>query len=112
MKHTLLLTLSAFTMAAFMTACSSKIPFVDTEVVIVDTDECTDINKKLVKVDRFLEVVNKTSAFHLVEAAEAITTPGITSSNNKPQMLRDGNKRKSELLAEHQKFGCEMPETE
>lgn len=107
MKHTLLLTLSAFTITVFITACSSK-----GDAVIVDKDECTDINKKLLKVDRFLELVNNTSAFHLAEAAEAITAPGITSSNNKPQMLRDGNKKKSELLAEHQKFGCEMPEKE
>ena len=107
MKYTRLLTLSAFAMIVFMTACSSK-----GDAVIVDKDECTNINKKLLKVDRFLDVVNNTSAFHLAEAAEAITAPGITSSNNKPQMLRDGNKKKSDLLAEHQKFGCDMPEKE
>lgn len=107
MKHTLLLTFTAFSITVFMTACSSK-----GDTVTVDKDACTDINKKLVKVDRFLDLVNNTSAFHLEEASDAITAPGITSSNNKAQMLRDGNKKKSELLAEHQKFGCETPEQE
>ncbi len=44
MKHTLLLTLSAFLITVFMTACSSK-----GDVVILDKDECTDINNLRLK---------------------------------------------------------------
>jgi len=106
MKQTLLLTLSSFVIATLMTACSSKIPFVDTDTTD-NSEECIDIDKKLIKVDNFIVVVNNTSAFHLEEAATAIPAPGITVSNNKEKMLRDANRKKAELSKEHQKLGCE-----
>ena len=95
-------------MAAFMTGCSSQMASAGLSVVD-KTEECMIIDKKLIKVDKFIEVVNNTSAFHLEEAAKAIETPGITMSNNKKQMLRDANRKKAELSAEHQKLGCETP---
>ena len=95
-------------MAAFMTACSSQM--VSTGLSTADkTEECMIINKKMVKIDNFITVVNDTSAFHLEEAARAIEAPGITVSTNKKQMLRDGNKKKTALLQEQQKLGCEIP---
>ena len=103
MKKTLLLTLSSLTVVTFMTACGQSIPYINTDTA----DECTTVDKKLAKVDNFIKVVNETSAFHLEEAASAIPVPGITASNNKPRMLRDADKRKSELLAERQSLGCE-----
>jgi len=106
MKHTLLLTLSSFAMATLMTACTSQMASVGLSTADKE-QECANINKKLVKTDRFLEVVNTTSNFHLEELATAVVVPGITVSNNKQKMLKDGNKKKSELLAEHQKLGCE-----
>jgi len=106
MKKTLLLTLSSLTVATLMTACGQSIPYVNTNT----TDECATVNKKLLKVDEFIKIVNETSAFHLEEAASAVPVPGITLSNNKPRMLKDANQRKSELLDEHQKLGCETPE--
>jgi len=102
MKKILLYTLASFSVATFMTACGQNIPYVNTDT----EEECQIINKKLLKVDTFTKVVNETSAFHLAEAAAAVTTPGITASNNKKKMLRDANKRKAELQAEQQKLGC------
>ena len=103
MKKTLFLTLSFLLVATFITACGQSIPYINTDT----TDECATVDKKLVKVDNFIIVVNETSAFHLEEAASAIPVPGITVSNNKPRMLRDADKRKSQLLAERQSLGCE-----
>ena len=57
--------------------------------------------------DRFLETVNKKSAFHLEEAATAVPIPNITVSNNKPRMLKDGNKERANILEEREKLGCE-----
>jgi hypothetical protein len=93
-------------MVAFMTACSSQMA---SSGLSTDkkTKECIDIDKKLIKVDKFINVVNNTSAFHLEEAAKAMETPGITVSTNKKQMLRDANKKKAELSQEHQRLGCE-----
>ena len=108
MKKTLLLTISSLSMAAFITACSSQMASVGLSTAD-KTEECINLDKKLIKVDRFLEVVNNTSAFHLEEAASAIETPGITVSNNKKQMLRDANRKKAELESEHQKLECETP---
>ncbi|MEA3434641.1 MAG: hypothetical protein U9R13_08660 [Campylobacterota bacterium] len=108
MKQTLLLTLSSLSMVAFMTACTNQMASVGLSTAD-KTEECINIDKKLIKVDKFIEVVNNTSAFHLEEAARAIETPGITVSNNKKTMLRDANKKKAELESEHQKLGCETP---
>ena len=109
MKQTLLLTLFSFAIAILMTACSSKIPFVDADTTD-NSEECIDIDRKLIKIDKFIVVVNNTSAFHLEEAAEAMPTAGITVSNNKEKMLRDANRKKAELSEEHKRLGCETPE--
>ncbi len=117
MKQRLLLTFSSLSVAAFMTACTgqmaSSVGIMPGEVadsVGLSPDDkeeqCMLLDKKLMKVDNFLITVNKTSAFHLEEAATAIPRPDITVSNNKKQMLKDGNKRKAELEAEHKKIGC------
>lgn len=121
MKQRLLLTLSFLSMAAFMTACSGQMassvglsPGEVADSVGLSPDDkeeqCMLLDKKLMQVDNFLIVVNKTSAFHLEEAATAIPTPGITVSNNKRQMLKDGNKRKAKLEAEYQKLECKTLE--
>ena len=106
MKQTLLLTISSLSLVAFMAGCSSQMASVGLSADD-KTEECITIDKKLIKVDDFIIVVNKTSAFHLEEAARAIETPGITVSNNKKQMLRDANRKKAELESKHQKLGCE-----
>ena len=107
MKHTILFTLSSLVITVFMAGCSSQIA---TAPGLSSSDrevECANIDKKLRKVDKFLTILDNTSAFHLAEADLAMQVPSITESNNKPRMIKDANQRKSELLAEHQKLGCE-----
>ncbi|WP_309497563.1 hypothetical protein [Sulfurovum sp.] len=73
------------------------------------SDSCAAIDKKRIKLDAFVTMVNNTSAFHLEEKASAIPSPGFTVSNNKKQMLRDAKKKYAELSGEYQKYGCETP---
>ncbi len=102
----LLLTLASFSMAILVSGCGQVQPYVNTDT----SDECATVQKKLRQVDTFTKVVNDTSAFHLDEAADAITTPGITVSNNKRQMLRDAKKKRAVLTAEKQSLGCKTAE--
>ncbi len=108
MTYKLLLTLGSLTTLIFITGCNMKMPYTDTpESAVSGTEEvCMNIEKKIMQVDRFTEVVEKTSAFHLQEAARALETPKITVSNNKPQMLRDAAKKKAALVAEQEKLSC------
>ena len=106
MKYTFLLALSSFAALTLLAGCTGQ----KASVGLISADkeqECLNLDKKLIKVDQFLEVVNTKSAFHLDEAATAIPTPHITDSNNKPRMLKDGNKKRADLLEERQKLGCE-----
>ena len=73
----------------------------------LSSEQCTTIEKKIMRLDRFTEVVKNTSAFHLEEKASALPSPGISVSNNRKKMLRDAKKKRAEYLAEHQKQGCE-----
>ena len=111
MKQTLLYTLSFFVIAIFMNACSSQMA--DKMAVVseptLSSDPCAVIDEKVLRLDRFTEVVQNTSSFHLEEKAAAIQVPGITVSNNKKQMLRDAEKKQAEYAAQHQKYGCETP---
>jgi hypothetical protein len=111
MKRTLVLTLSALTIATLMTACNGQMPTFESSNILGTSEECATINKKLIQVDEFLVKVEKTSAFHLEEAASAIPKTEITTSNNKKTMLRDGNRKRAALLEEQQKLGCK-PQTE
>lgn len=104
MKKTLLLLSSALAVSALLTACGQTVPYVNTNT----EEECVTINKNLLKIDEFTTTVEKTSAFHLEEAAVALKNPKITSSNNKRQMLRDAAQKKVKLEAEHQKLGCDV----
>lgn len=106
MKHTFLLTLFSFAAITLLTGCTEKMASVGLSSADKDK-ECMTLNKKLRKVEQFLETVNNQSAFHLEEAASAVPTPNITYSNNKPRMLKDGNKKRANLLEERQKLGCE-----
>ena len=71
------------------------------------SEACDTIDQELIKLSEFTSMVKNTSAFHLEEKASALPSPGFTVSNNKKKMLRDIEKRYSELLAERQKYGCE-----
>jgi virulence-associated protein VapD len=111
MKQTLL-TLSFLTILAFMTACSTT-KITDEMAVVgnpsLSSDPCAAIDEKVLKLDRFTQVVKNTSAFHLEEKANAIPTPGITVSNNRKQMLDDAQKKYAQYEAERQKYGCATP---
>jgi|GEM_PF-1028891 len=109
MKQTLLLTLSSFALATLMTACTGQMT--DKMAVVgnatLSSDPCAAIDKKIMRLDRFTEVVKNTSAFHLEEKATALPIPGITVSNNKKKMLRDADKKYAEYSVERQKYACE-----
>jgi virulence-associated protein VapD len=109
MKQTLLITLISFALSSFVIASADT--FTDKLAVIgspgLSSDPCAAIDKKIMKLDRFTEVVQNTSAFHLEEKASALPVPGITVSNNKKKMLRDAKKKYAEYAAERQKYGCE-----
>jgi len=109
MKQILFITLFSFAFSSFMIASTDK--FTDTLAVVgspsLSSDPCTAIDKKLIRLDAFRDMVNNTSAFHLEEKAEALAVPGITVSNNKKKMLRDAEKKYREYTAERQKYGCD-----
>lgn len=104
MKKTFLMTLSTLTLATLFSACGQMTPSLNTD----KEAECATVQKNLLKVEKFTATVEKTSAFHLEEAAVAMSVPKITVSNNKRQMLRDAAKRKKELEAEQRELGCEV----
>ena len=106
MKQTLLLTLSSFAFAVFMTGCTGQMAAPGLSAADKE-EECINLDRKLIKVDTFLETVDRSSAFHLQEEDLAMEAPGITESNNKKRMLKDGNTRRAELIAKRQKLGCE-----
>jgi hypothetical protein len=76
---------------------------------VLSSETCDAIDKELIKLYEFSITVNNTSAFHLEEKIAAMPVPGITVSNNKKKMLRDAERKRAELLAERQKYGCEAP---
>ena len=111
MKQTLLLTIFSLTMATLMSACTQMTEgMASVGKSNLTSNPCPAIDKKMMRLDRFTEVVKNTSAFHLEEKATAIPTPGITVSNNRKQMLRDADKKYAEYTAEREKYGCETAE--
>ncbi len=104
MKRIITMGLASVTLFVLMTGCGQSVPGVSSKSSF---DECGDINKKLIEVDQYLMNVEKTSAFHLEEAAVALENPKISTSNNKKDMLKDAKRKKSALLADSQKHGCQ-----
>jgi len=76
-----------------------------------NTVKCERIEKNLLKVALFTQKVESMSAFHLEEYARAIDVPNISTSNNKPKMLKDAAKRKASLEAEQEELGCPISNT-
>jgi len=115
MKQTLLITLFSLAITSFVIASTDTIADTITDKMAVvgspglSSDPCAAIDKKVLKLDRFTEVVQNTSAFHLEEKANAISTPGITVSTNRKKMLKDAQKKYAEYEAERKKYGCKTP---
>ena len=107
MKKLITMGLASVTLLALMTGCGQSVPGVGNKS---NFDECGDIDKKLTQVDQFLINVDKTSAFHIEEAAVALENPRVSTSNNKKEMLKDGKRKKAKLLEEQRKLGCK-PQT-
>jgi len=99
----ILLTLGALSAAILLTGCGEKSFLMNANI----DAECNRINKNLLQLQVFHDKVENMSAFHLEEAAVALQKTRFTTSNNKPEMLRDMAKRKFELEAEYQKYGCD-----
>ena len=66
MKQTLLYALSSFVLATFMTACSTQVADKMAELEpTLSSDPCVEIDRKVMRLDRFTEVLKNTSAVHL-----------------------------------------------
>ena len=95
--------LAAVTFFLILTGCGQTVPGMQSKSSF---NECADINKKLLQTDEFILKIERTSAFHLEEAALALQNPRVSTSNNKKDMLKDANRRKAKLLADSQTYGC------
>lgn len=106
MKQILFLTFYSLVLTVLITGCTGQVAVPGLSAADKE-EKCINLDRKLIKVDKFLTILDRNSAFHLAEADLAMEAPGITESNNKKRMLKDGNKRRAELIAERQKLGCE-----
>lgn len=107
MKKILLKSIGVLAVATFIVGCGQS---VSVPSVFDSPDKCDSINKDLILLDEFTKKVENMSAFHLEEAAAAWEDTKVTTSTNKTRMLKDAEKRKLDLEAEHQKYGCEAIE--
>jgi len=105
MKKTLSTGLASLALLTFLTGCGQNVPAVVKSMS--NENRCDVYNNRLLKVDQYIETVERTSAFHLEEAAVALENPQISTSNNKKDMLKDAKRRRAEILAELQTNGCE-----
>jgi len=104
MKKVITKGLASVSLMILIDGCGQSVPEISSSTKF---NECADINKKLIQVDAFLAKVEGMSAFHLEEVAVALQNPKISTNNNKKDMLKDANRKKSALLADSQKYGCE-----
>jgi len=104
MKKVLLISLSLSSLL-LMSACASK-----TEHIVANpykmAKSCESIDQSLEKLDRYIFVVENSSAFHLEEASSAYEIPGVTISNNKKHMLKDAKSYREELISKHKTMDC------
>ena len=106
MKKTLLFTFSSVALAVQLTGCTGQMAAPELSAADKE-EECMHLDRKLIKVDKFLTILDRNSAFHIEESDLTSEIQGITVSNNKPRMLKDANKKRAELLEKHQEMGCE-----
>jgi hypothetical protein len=93
-----------------MSACTAK-----TEHIVANpykmAKSCESIDQSLEKLDRYILVVENSSAFHLEEASVAYEIPGVTISNHKKHMLRDAKSYREELISKHRAMECPTTKT-
>jgi hypothetical protein len=106
MKRTLLLSAFALSAVAILAGCS----FSTSQIIDVNSykgkNTCIDLDKDLIKVDKYIEVVSNTDAFHLEEEAQALQEADISVSTNKPRMMKDANNLRNSLIMKKKKIGC------
>ena len=92
--------------ALFLGGCGASTGLITDANAYKAKQRCDKLDKDLIKVDRYIEVVSNTDAFHMEEMAVAIQEPDITTSTNKKQMLKDANTLRDSLIADRKKFAC------
>ena len=96
--------LATATFLLVLTGCGQNVPLVVNNMD--NTEKCSVYNNQLLKVNEYIAKVERTSAFHLEEAAVAMENPQISTSNNKKDMLKDANSRKINILENMKTNGC------
>ena len=86
----------------FFSGCAQPAPAKQT----LTAQECETLQKKMIQTDTFIKEVSAMDAAHVDEALAAIPRTEITTSTNKPRVLKDANKRKAELQAAFANAGC------
>jgi len=104
MKKIIIGSIASLSLIVLMTGCGQNVPLVVNNMN--NEDKCVAYNQQLFKVDSYIDKVERTSAFHLQEAAVALQDPQISTSNNKKDMLKDANKRKIGILENMKTYGC------
>ncbi len=107
MKNRLLLSTIVLSAAAILSGCTSSTG----QIVDVNSykgkQTCITLDKDLIKVDQYIESVSNTDAFHLEEKGNALMEPDISTSTNKPQMLKDANALRDSLVTKRTRMGCD-----
>ena len=96
--------IAAITFIAVLTGCGQNVPLVVNNMD--NAEKCSVYNNQLLKVNEYIAKVERTSAFHLEEAAVAMGNPQISTSNNKKDMLKDASSRKINILENMKTNGC------
>ena len=104
MKKIIAGSLASLSLMILMAGCGQNVPAVVNNMN--NEDKCDAYNRQLLKVDQYIKNVEKTSAFHLEEAAVALENPQISTSNNKKDMLKDATKRRTNILTDMKTYGC------
>ena len=94
---------AALAVAGLLSGCDTPdVPLVNSD----NSSECAQVDKKLLKVDRFITTISGMSASQAEEYIVAMPAYEITNSAEKKRMLKDANKRKNTLTAQHRQLGC------
>jgi hypothetical protein len=68
--------------------------------------ECATLSKKIVQTENFINEIAPMDQSHVEEYVSAVPRTEITTSTNKPRVLKDARLRKAALAAEFENTGC------